>query len=376
MAYYFGSFQIDAHSAGVGYFLLSKDLDFPTYEAQMSPLARYDGNKITGYSVKPRQIQVEIVVVGSSRSDCEARLDSLFAALSLRDQNLSLHSEDGRYWVANALTGKVKFAAGQGVVQAKVPVSFTCANPYAVAASPASPYDSGQLTYSGSASPWSSPVFSITGGGSVYSWPTMTLTHKTPAGGSTTLSSALTGGSSYTALPVVSSPAVNAGQALILTYTASGVTYTQKVQVSTTTGSGATSIPVNSFVAAASFGTSTTVAISVAWSVVQIVQSTDSYTLSASSQNDGSYNVSGSTPQIGTLLLPQSLNDTLVITCDPAASNGSTIVATVAGIAYNLEPVGPFPPLDYSATNFQVFIYADAQPQADFEVAWTPRWLN
>lgn len=378
-SYFYGSFQLNSASAGLGYYLLSKDLDFPTYKPALSPIARYDGMKITGYQITERQIQVEIVVIGSSRSDCEARKDTLEAALALRDQQLNLHSEDGRYWIANAITGKCKFASGQGIVQAKVPVTFVCASPFAVAASAATPYDSGNLTYSGSSAPWASPVFGVAGGGSAYAWPHLTLTHKTANPTATTLSSALSVGTQYTSLPVASAPQLAAGQVVILTWQTGSPLYetiVQKVTTSAAVTAGATSIPVNAFTAIASFPTTTAVAASVAWNVIQIVQSTDGYTLSAQSSGDQGYVFSTVAQSSSTLLLPQQHNDTLDIYCDPSATPGSAIIATVAGVTYSLEPVGAFPPLDPTTTNFQVYLYADAKPTVDFTCNWTPRWLS
>lgn len=359
--YTYGGFSLNAASGGLGYFLVAKDLDFPTYKATLSPLARYDGYKINGYQVSERQIQVDIIIIGTSRIDCIARKDTLEAALALRDQVLVLH-EDGRYWVANATASKVKFAAGKGIVQCTMPVTFLCADPYAKAANPASPFDTGSLTYTLSGGSYVSPVQSFAGGGTIYSWPTIHLIHQTTSPGGTTLSSALTQGTSYTALPVASSPALSVGQVLTLYY-ATGAPlnqlWTQKVTVSQAVSAGATSIPVQSFVANYAFPvTSTTASISTAWNQVTIAQLTDNYILSATSTSG--------------VPLPQKSGDYLDINCDPAT--GWTIVTN--GLPQQSDPVGAFPPLEPSTTQWQITIASDWQPTVDASWAWTPRYLS
>jgi hypothetical protein len=378
--YAYGSFAINAHSGGLGYFLIAKDLDFVEFQPQLSPLALYDGYTITGYQVRQRQIQVDLIVVGISRVDCIARKDALEAALALRDQQLIIH-EDGRYWVANAISGKAKFAAGQGIVQCKIPVVFVCANPYAQAVSQATPYDSGPIAYTSQypTGTYTSPIFSVAGGGTAYSWPHLHLTHSLAApGGTTTLSVGITAGYTYTSLSVVSAPAIRAGQKLLLYYSYGSPlnVQAQKVTASAAVTAGATTIPVNSFVAAYSLSTITTfVSISTAWSVVAISQLTDNYQSQSASQNDQTYTL-GPAGNGGAILLPQLQNDTLDLYCDPATGTGWTVAGTSSGFAFSYQPVGAFPPLQAGATSWQISITSDYQPTADFSVIWTPRYMS
>lgn len=357
--YSYGSFQINASSGGRGYFLIAKDLDFPVYKPSLSPVARYDGWKITGWQVSERNIQVDIVVLGTSRVDCVNRLDTLFQALSLRDQNLVLH-EDGRYWVANATAGKVKFSAGTGIVQARVPVIFLCADPYPKAASAATPYDTGALTYTLSGNAYNSPTFTIAGGGTVYSWPQLHLIHKTPSQGFTTLTSALTTGQQYQSLSVASAPALTTGQILTLYFAPGGTATlnTQKVTVSQNVSATSTTIPVNTFTAAWPFTTGTFVYVSTAWNQITVSQLTDNYTLSVSSTTAAP--------------LPQTFGDFLDIFCDP--STGMYIATN--GLSPYLDFVGAFPPLEAANTQWQVSIGADYQPTVDAIWSWTPRMLS
>jgi hypothetical protein len=380
--YGYGSFAINAHSGGLGYFLVAKDLDFPEFKPQLSPLALYDGHTITGYQVGERQIQVDLVIVGTSRIDCIARKDALEAALALRDQQLVLH-EDGRYWIANAISGKAKFAAGQGIVQCKIPVSFICANPYAIAPQAAAPYNTGDVAYTFQSPPgtYQSTVFSVAGGGTTYSWPRLHLTHSLPDVGSTTLTSQRTHNSTYTSLPVASAPAIGAGLKLLLLYIdTSGsqpVTHGQKVTASSNVSPGATSIPVNSFTANATFpATNTTVMISTAWNHVYINQLTDNYQIEADGSGDQSFTLDPINGNGSALLLPQMLGDTLDIYCDPAGNPGWSILTSALSTSFTIPSVGAFPPLQPAVTSWQVAITSDYQPAADFSVIWTPRYMS
>lgn len=356
--YLYGSFQINNHSAGLGYFLQSKDLDLATYAPTLAPIARQDLWKITGWQVKERTIQTDIMIIGTSRTDCEARIDTLFQALSLRDQQLVLH-EDGRYWTANATTGKVRFQSGTGIVHAKVPVTFLCAHPYARANAAAAPYDSGSLAYTASGSSYISPIFTVAAGGTTYSWPQLHLVNKTASLGSTTLTTALTQGQSYNAIQVSNTSfSGTVGQVLTLYALVSGQLWTQKLTVSSAYATNSVQINVNSFTAAFNFPNTTTVYVSTAWNQVSISQLTDNYTLSVSSTSAAP--------------LPQTLNDTLDIYTDP--SNGMYIVTN--GLSQYLDFTGAFPPLEPGNTQFQVQISADSAPTVDFAMSWTARYQS
>ena len=382
--YSYGNFAINAHSGGLGYFLVAKDLDFPEFKPQISPLALYDGYTITGYQVGERQIQVDLVVVGTSRVDCIARKDALEAALALRDQPLVLH-EDGRYWTANAISGKAKFAAGQGIVQCRIPVTFIAASPYAVAAlNAALTYDTGVLAYTFQypAGTYQSTLFSVAGGGTAYSWPHLQLTHSLADVGSTTLTSQRTYNSTYTSLPVASSPAISSGQKLMLLYVTTPpgglpVTNVQKVTASGNVNAGATSIPVTSFTANATFpATVTQVLISTAWNVAYVNQLTDNYQIQATSSGDQKFTLDPVNGNGTALLLPQVLGDTLDIYCDPTGNPGWAIQSNALGSAFTLPSVGAFPPLQPGATIWQVVITSDYAPWADFSITWFPRFMS
>lgn len=130
-SYKFGTFDMNNMSSG--YTLVSKNLDFAEVKPTLQKLAHLDGMKNSGSSVNERTIQVVVEVVGTSRTDLENKLDTLDLALSLKQQQLTLHSTaDNRYFVADCLKAPAQLANADGNVKASVPIVFLCQNPYAV----------------------------------------------------------------------------------------------------------------------------------------------------------------------------------------------------------------------------------------------------
>lgn len=179
--YTFGSFVLNASSNGLGYFLVSKDIDLPVIKPTTALIARRIGVKKTGESVDARTITLGIQVVGSSRTDLISRLDSLTQALSLRGQACCIH-EDGRYFQnCDALSGPIKFSAGGGIVQALMVVVITAYDPYAYA-SMLSTYDTGTVALSLVNGNYTFPALLIPGGGTVASLPLIRLYNRTASG--------------------------------------------------------------------------------------------------------------------------------------------------------------------------------------------------
>ncbi len=178
--YSFGSFQINANSGGLGYFLVGRELPLPVISPVTFNMARRDGVKKSGEAVGPRSITVTIVIVGSSKTDLISRLDTLQAALSLRGQQLCIH-EDGRYYQnVDAISAPISFSAGTGVVQCTCAVAFTAYDPYAYSATPLT-YDTGTVTLTSSSGLWVFPAITLTSVGSIYGFPLITLTNKSTA---------------------------------------------------------------------------------------------------------------------------------------------------------------------------------------------------
>lgn len=147
-AYNYGSFNLNNQSPTGGYFLTSKNLDFAQVKPTLQKIARADGMKETGSNIDERTIQCKVLVIGASRVDLENKIDALYQALALRQQPLTLHATDNRYFVADCTDAKTTYS-GNVPIAAEVNIVFLCTNPYAVSAS-LSTYDTGTVTLSGS----------------------------------------------------------------------------------------------------------------------------------------------------------------------------------------------------------------------------------
>lgn len=168
----FGSFNLNDNK---NYIIRSKNLDFAEVKPTLQKLAHLDGMKISGSSINSRQIQVTMEVIGSSRTDLENKLDTLDLALSLKQQQLTLHTTpDNRYFVADCLSAKTQFA-NTDPVRAMVTLVFLCQIPYAV--NPTTSTQSiaaGNLTLvSGHVYQFANQVFA--GGGTAIALPTIHL---------------------------------------------------------------------------------------------------------------------------------------------------------------------------------------------------------
>jgi predicted phage tail component-like protein len=141
----------------------------------LQKLAHLDGMKISGSSINSRQIQVTMEVVGSSRSDLESKLDTLDLALSLKQQQLTLHTTpENRYFVADCLSAKTQFA-NTDPARAMVTLVFLCQAPYAI-----NPTSSTQSIAAGNLALVSGHVYQFAnqvfaGGGTAIALPTIHL---------------------------------------------------------------------------------------------------------------------------------------------------------------------------------------------------------
>lgn len=169
----FGTFNLNDNT---NYILRSKNLDFAEVKPMLQKLAHLDGMKISGLSVNSRQIQVVLEVIGSSRVDLENRLDTLDLALSLKQQQLTLHTTpENRYFVADCLSAKTQFLNADGPVKAMVTLVFLCQIPYAINPTVSTQsIAAGNLTLvSGHVYQFANQVFS--GGGTAIALPTIHL---------------------------------------------------------------------------------------------------------------------------------------------------------------------------------------------------------
>jgi hypothetical protein len=172
--YYYGSFNMND---GVNYFLLEKDSPtMPSVSETLFKIGRLEGMKKTGEAVNDKQVKVKVRILGISRADLEAKVDTLTQALYLRQQHLQLHTSDARYLIADCVQAAIPLAQGN-VITTIAQLLFLAQEPYAYA-SAASTYDSGNVTYSSIGGSQYQATFSFAGGGSVYAYPTIVLTAK------------------------------------------------------------------------------------------------------------------------------------------------------------------------------------------------------
>lgn len=353
--YTFGAFQLNAVAGGLGYYVIGRDLPLPVVKPVTYNIARRDGAKKSGEAVDPRQVTLTIKVVGSSRTDCIARVDALQQALALRGQALCIH-EDGRYYQnVDALSAPVSFKAGGGVVSCEVQVAFLCYDPYAYASAQSS-YDSGVVALTLSGGLWNFPPIAISGGGTTYSLPLIRLYNRTSSGASL-LTAARNSGTVYTTLAVAATPYSGAvGDTIIL----SNGTNTQTVTVATGFSAGATTITVSSFTANANYTTSSSATKNTQWSSITVAQSNDSQTITGSNS--------------ATAPLPNLSGDYVDIQCDPTGASGWTIQTNGSGQL--VEPLGVFPVIEPTSTSFAISIASGSAVSAEAVISWLPRYLS
>lgn len=353
--YSFGSFQINANSGGLGYFLLGKNVDLPEVAPVTFTIARLGGTKKSGEQIKERNITVTLKVIGTSRLDLMSRLDTLNQALSLRSQSLVIH-EDSRYFRSvDALSAPVAFQAGNGIVSMTVAIVFTAYDPFAYAASGSS-YDTGTQTLTLTGGLWNFPAINITGGGNTYSYPFIRIYNRTSTG-STTLTANRNSGTAYTTIAVAATTFSGAvGDTVTITHSST----TQTLTVATSFSVGATTITVSSFTASANYVSGDAAAKVTQWTNFSITQSNDNQTLSAVTSTG--------------VPLPSANGDYVDIQCDPAAVNGWSIQTNNSGLFS--DPLGLFPVMEPGTTNFTIAIASGSQVSAQCQFSWNARWMS
>ena len=345
---------------GVHYFLTAKNLDFPEYKQTAFQIARLEGVKKTGERIDQRTIQATIKVLGTSRADLEARLDTLFQGLSARQQNLTLHAEDARYFIADAISGKAQFSAGR-ILAVDVPVSFVCQQPFAYAASPTSSSASGTAAaVTGTPNTWRL-VVNPTGAGNIYARPLVSVGNTTAANATTLTGGGLTSGTPYTSIAIAALPfAATAGQTFVL-YDSPG--QFQRVVLSANAALGATSLSVVSFTANGTYPAGDFCGLDVYLQSVTIAADPNGTVLTVPSLAT----FAAGLPSLGP-------GGALVAQCDPLQANGLT--AMLLGTNTPLGFTGAFPALEPGANAFTITVVCTNQPSLSFTVSWTPRWLS
>jgi hypothetical protein len=349
----FGSYQLDAFSNGVGNIFRSKPVGAPTVSPVTSNVARRYGAVKNGESVPPKDMDVVIKIVGSSRSDLTVRLDALKKALRLRGQQLVLY-EDLRYFSpvdCVAADGQL-VAGGANIASCVVTLKFRVYDPVAYAAA-SSLYDTGTVILTSASGVWNFPSISIAGGGTSETYPLIRLINQTSTG-STTLTTACNSGTAYTTLSVnATSFSGVTGDKVLLTSGGNS----QLVTVSSNFSVGATTINVTSFVANATYGVGSGAAKATQWDAISITQATDSQTIT--------------TYSTATVPLPGVNAQYVDIQCDPAT--GFYIMSNGNGKLH--DPVGVFPVLEPDSTTFNIAITSSSAVSAQAIFSWSARYL-
>ena len=174
---FFGSFPLND---GINYYTISKQLDPPALQYVTSPVARIPGTKSNGSRINERPITVVVRVVSTgpnaSRIDLESKVDALLGALQYRQQRLSLHASDSRYFLCDCVNAPFSFAQGN-VLWCDVTCTFVAYTPYAFAAAQSTYSIPSTVMGSISSGTWGIPVQTITGGGNVFNYPTLVITN-------------------------------------------------------------------------------------------------------------------------------------------------------------------------------------------------------
>lgn len=352
--YTFGGTSLNSNSGGLGLFFQSKNLDTPVINPVLFNVARRDGAKKSGETVSPREIDVLLQAVGSSRSDLISRLDALQQGLALRSQQLVVH-EDTRYFQSVDCVSATASLGPGNIVSCPVQCKFIANDPYAYA-NASSSNDTGTIVLTASGSLWNFPAINIVGGGTYYSYPFFHIVNKTSTG-STTLTAARNSGTAYTTLAVNATSFSGAvGDDIQL----SSGGNTQIVVVATAFSVGATTITVTSFTANATYGVGATAAKVTQWTSISIAQSQDSQTLSANSTS--------------TVALPNLNNDFIDIQCDPATTGGMSIQTNNSGL-YS-DPQGVFPVVEPGTTTFNISIGCASAVSAQCVISWKSRYVS
>lgn len=172
-AYTYGSFNMNDN---INYFMIEKDSESaPVIAETLFKVGRLEGVKKTGELVNEKTITVKLRVLGISRSDLESKIDTMLQALELRQQQLSLHAVDARYWVADCIEKNIPLAQGS-IISTVATLKFLCQQPYALA-NAASNFTMANQTLSViSGTTYKTTTQAITGGGNVFARPTLVIT--------------------------------------------------------------------------------------------------------------------------------------------------------------------------------------------------------
>jgi hypothetical protein len=348
----YGSFNLND---GINYFVTKKSYGFPSINPSMFKIGRLEGMKKVGENINERKLQIEMRILGTSRADLETKIDVLLDALFNRNQNLTMHTNDTRYFICDCVDFKCDLHPGQ-VISTTATLDFIAYIPFAFAPSPTF-FDTGAITMPSVGAALGQTAYSSTytlvSGGNVFTRPTLRITQQTPLCSMSMTGATLISGHIYTSITCAATPqSLNIGDDLILT---SG-THIQSIVVSQFTPAGSTTVSVGGFAANFAYPAGASLTRDLTWGQIQINQATDQQVLVVSSS------------------LPATFGDYLDINCDPTTTNGFTAILnggnTLSAVA------GSFPILEDGSTDWTITILSNSVPQVDFLWTWTPRWIS
>jgi hypothetical protein len=348
----FGSINLND---GVNYIVTKRTIPFPSINPSMFKIGRLEGMKKVGENINERKLTIEGRVIATSRADLENKLDALQAALFIRNQNLVMHTNDQRYFIADCV--ECQYTLGPGnVIHCPYIAVFNAYTPFAFAPTQ-TVVTSGVNTMAGAGvnlgAQFTTFTYNVVGGGNVFTRPVVRIYQRTPACSMAMTGTTLTVGQIYGTVSCTATPQLlNVGDDLIL----SSGTHTQSVVVSATTAPGATTITVGGYAPNFAYPAGTTLTRDLTWGSVQMNQTLDQQAL------------------IVTTNLPAAPNDYLDINCDPLQTNGYTAILnggnTVSAVA------GSFAALQPTSTPYTFSIFANSTPQIEVVWTFTSRWLS
>lgn len=102
----------------------------PTKKIYQETLTRADGGKITGIQYTDKSISLEGIIVGTSITDLDSRIDALKNTLSGQDQNMDIdYNGSTRRYIAT-LVNIIISRKDMGVMSAAFSAEFTLDNPF------------------------------------------------------------------------------------------------------------------------------------------------------------------------------------------------------------------------------------------------------
>lgn len=138
-------------------------------------MGRLEGVKKTGETIAEKTITVKMRVLGTSRADLENKIDTMLQALELRQQQLVMHTNDSRYWIADCIDKSISLGQSS-IISSVCTLKFLAQQPYALATASSTFTMANQTLGLVSGSVYGTTTQNIVGGGNVFARPTLVIT--------------------------------------------------------------------------------------------------------------------------------------------------------------------------------------------------------